>query len=147
MSRDELIARYAAGYDAVVDALGSVGLDDRPAPDEWCPRQIVHHLADAEVVRAVRLRALLTEDATHIEGWDENQYAGSLHYERPIDAALEVLRSVLALNVELVASMSDDDWKREGTHSEFGRYTMDTWVERAAEHVHEHAEQIKRCAR
>ena len=41
--------------------------------------------------------------------------------------------------------MSEADWAREGTHSESGRYTMDTWLEIYASHAHNHAAQIRRA--
>ena len=41
--------------------------------------------------------------------------------------------------------MSEADWAREGTHSESGRYTMDTWLEIYAVHAHNHAAQIRRA--
>jgi hypothetical protein len=41
--------------------------------------------------------------------------------------------------------MSEADWAREGTHSESGRYSMDTWLEIYAVHAHNHAAQIRRA--
>ena len=48
--RSEFIARYGAGYDAVVTALDGISpaeLDWKPAPSEWSAREVVHHLADS----------------------------------------------------------------------------------------------------
>ena len=41
--------------------------------------------------------------------------------------------------------LSDADWKREGTHTEHGRYGMDTWLGIYSVHAHDHAEQIRRA--
>ncbi len=142
---DDLIERYRRTPQTVADALENVEIDF--SHEGWTPRQIVHHLADAEINRALRLRRLLTEDRPDIRGWEENDYAEHLHYERPIDVSMAVLRSVVASNCELIECMTPEDWKREGTHPEFGRFGMDTWVERAAQHIDEHAEQILRCKR
>ena len=49
--RDALIAQYEAGYDAIAAALAGITTAEweaREAPGEWCPREIVHHLADSE---------------------------------------------------------------------------------------------------
>jgi len=142
---EKLIERYRQTPHAVSRALDHVELDF--SHEGWTPRQIVHHLADAEINRALRLRRLLTEDSPDIRGWEENDWADRLHYERPIVVSMAVLSSVVASNCELIARMSPDDWTREGTHPEFGRFGMDTWVERAAQHIDEHAEQIARCRR
>jgi hypothetical protein len=40
--------------------------------------------------------------------------------------------------------MSDEDWQREGTHSESGSYTAENWLTIYAAHAHNHAAQIRR---
>ena len=145
MSRADLIARYKDGAAIVakaVDGLGDAELDRRPAPGEWTAREVVHHLADAEVRSAVRLRQLLAEDDPVIQAYDEELYARTLHYDRPIGAALTVLAAVRAATAELLDLLDDDDFARTGTHTESGPYSVDTWLELYAAHCHDHAEQI-----
>jgi len=58
-TRRALVEQYRNGYRAVIEALHGVtetDLDSRPAPTEWSPRQVVHHLADSEMTSAIRLR-------------------------------------------------------------------------------------------
>jgi len=72
-TRDALVAKYKAGYQAVVDALDGATdeeLDRVPAPGKWTARQIVHHLADSEMTSAIRLRRLIAEDRPLIVGYD-----------------------------------------------------------------------------
>jgi hypothetical protein len=45
-------------------------------------------------------------------------------------------------SAELLDSLHEEEWAREGTHSESGRYTMDDWLEIYAAHAHDHAAQI-----
>jgi len=40
--------------------------------------------------------------------------------------------------------MTEEDWAREGTHSESGRYTATDWLNIYAAHAHNHAAQIRR---
>jgi hypothetical protein len=148
--RAQLIARYEAGPDAVVDAVAGLSdedLDRRPAPGEWTAREVVHHLADAEARSTIRLRKLLAEDHPTIHGYDEGLYARTLHYDRPIGASLAVLRAVRASNAELLARLTDADFGRSGTHTESGPYDVDTWLELYAAHCEDHAEQITKAAR
>jgi DinB family protein len=147
MNRNELIQRYREGYRAIVEALEAVDLDARPAPSEWTPQEIVHHLADAELTRAVRLRRLLCEESPHVEGFDQDEYSRRLHYDRPMESSLAAFKAAQDSSLEILERLTDDEWAREGTHSEFGRYGIGVWLERAAEHAHEHAEQIRRCKR
>ena len=142
-TRAELVEIYAEGPHAVANAL--VGVDFDVSPEGWTPRQIVHHLADATLVAAVRLRRLLAEDGPVISGYDEAHYAEVLHYERPIELSLEEFRTTVASNVQLLNALTEPEWERTGTHDEFGPYSIDLWLERQATHVREHTDQIKRC--
>ncbi|HKE54213.1 MAG TPA: DinB family protein [Actinomycetota bacterium] len=147
-SRAELIARYRAGVGEVEAALQGASeaeLDAVPAEGEWSARMIVHHLADSESNSYVRVRTLLAEDGPLIQGYDEGQFARRLHYDRPIEASLAVLRAVRASTAELLDQLEDTDWNRAGTHSESGPYSMDDWLEIYAAHAFDHADQIRRA--
>lgn len=151
MSPDErraLIARYAEGVRAVERALEGFPeplLTERPFPGKWTAREIVHHLGDSETTAAIRIRKLLTEDAAEIQGYDQDLYAVRLRYNgRDHDAAMRAFRAARENTLPLLEAMSDDDWEREGTHSESGRYTAERWLEIYAAHAHGHADQIRR---
>ena len=144
--RDLLIAQYADGYGAVADALTKITpeeLDAKPAPGKWSAREIVHHLADSETTAAIRLRRLLAEDRPAIQGYDQEEFARRLHYDRPHEASLELFRAVRASTVELLKCLTESEWLREGTHTEVGRYGLDTWLRIYAQHAHRHADQIR----
>ncbi len=80
-----------------------------------------------------------------IQGYDQDAYAARLNYNnRDIAPALEAFRSARATTAQLFDSMSDEDWQREGTHSESGSYTAEDWLAIYAAHAHNHANQIGR---
>ena len=144
--RDLLIAQYKDGYRVVADALVKITpaeLDAAPAAGKWSARQIVHHLADSEMTAAVRFRLLLAEDRPAIKGYDQDRFAERLHYERSHEASLELFRAARASTAELMACLTEADWLREGTHSEVGRFGLDTWLRIYAPHAHRHADQIR----
>ena len=94
-TRRSLVERYKDGYRVVTEALAGISegeLDARPGPGEWTPREVVHHLADSEMTSAIRLRRLIAEDRPTIAGYDEQEFARRLHYDRPIESSLEALR-------------------------------------------------------
>jgi hypothetical protein len=143
--RTRLIAQYRDGYSAIAEALLKITpeeLDARPAPNRWTAREIVHHLADSETTSAIRLRRLLAEDHPQIQAYDQEEYARRLHYERPHESSLELFRYARMATAELLECLQPADWLREGTHSESGRYTVETWLRIYAEHAHRHARQI-----
>ena len=146
--RQELIARYTEGYDAVARELEGFPperLGDHPIPGKWSAREIVHHLADSETISAQRLRKLLVEDHALIWGYDQERFAERLRYnERDLAPALEAFRAARATTVQVLAGMSDADWTRQGFHTESGPYTPETWLAIYAVHAHGHAAQIRR---
>ena len=148
--RQALLDRYAGGAGAVDDALAGVqdeDLDRRPPSGEWTAREIVHHLADSESMAYIRLRRLVAEDDPLINGYDEPEWARRLHYDRPIEPSVAVLRAVRASSQQLLTSLTADEWARTGTHSEGGVYSVDRWLAIYAAHSHDHADQIHRARR
>jgi len=146
--RQELIARYQDGYNQVAESLKGFPHDSltaHPIPGKWSATEIVHHLADSETTSALRLRRLLVEDHPLIQGYDQEAFAARLNYNnRDMAPALEAFRSARATTAQLFDLMSEDDWQREGTHSESGVYTPEDWLKIYAAHAHNHAGQIKR---
>ncbi len=144
--RTALIEKYRRGYDDVATALDGITdreLDTRPAPGKWSPREIVHHLADSEMTAAIRLRRLIAEERPVIQGYDQDEFARRLFYSRPIEDSLLALRAARSTSAGILDLLTEEDWKREGTHSEIGRYTMEGWLRIYAAHAHEHARQIR----
>ncbi|MBK8027586.1 MAG: DinB family protein [Chloroflexi bacterium] len=76
--RREWIARIAALPDqleTLVCDLTPAQLDHAPAPGEWSPRQVVHHLADSHMNAYLRLKLALTEDNPTIRPYDQEAFA------------------------------------------------------------------------
>ena len=148
--RRALVERYRQGYDAVVDALRGATdaeLDVRPpGPQEFTAREVVHHVADSEMTSAIRLRRLIAEDRPAITGYDEWDFGRRLRYaKRPIEPALLALRAARETTAQILELLTPEEWEREGTHDEMGRYRVDDWLEVYAAHAHDHADQIRRA--
>ena len=144
--RKELIRRYRDGYHAVAGAFQGMREDelDRSATGEWTPRMIAHHLADSEMTSAIRLRRLIAEDNPVLQGYDEVQFASRLTSDRPIEPSLEAMRWARESTAQILERLTEDDWRREGTHAESGRYSVEDWLTIYANHGHDHAKQIER---
>jgi len=146
--RNVLIKQYADGYDEVIRALDNFpaeSLGAHPLAGKWSAREIVHHLGDSETTSAIRIRQLLVQDDPLIQGYDQDQFATRLRYnERDMAPALEAFRCARETTMQLLPSLSEDDWQRAGTHTESGRYTLEDWLRIYAAHAHNHAAQIRR---
>ncbi len=146
--RARLIARYAAGYDEVAKALEGFPPDrltKRPFRGKWSAAEIVHHLADSEMIAAFRLRLLLAQERTVIYAYDQAVFAERLHYnERDVTHALAAFRAARSTSVQLLERMTARDWERRAWHDQDGPYGTERWLELYAVHAHNHAAQIAR---
>ncbi len=146
--REALVAQYEDGYNAITAALDGITAAEweaREAPGEWSPREVVHHLADSEMTSALRLRRLIAEDRPVIVGYDQEDYARKLFYDRPVDASLAGFKAARDTTAQILRRLTAEDWQREGTHTESGRYTVDDWLGIYGVHAHDHADQIRRA--
>ncbi len=147
--RKALIAQYQQGPDRIagtVRGLSDAELDARPADGGWSPREVIHHTADSELTSAIRLRRLIAEENPEIIGYDGDEFARKLHYrERPVQPSLDAIRSARETTASILKRLTEADWKRAGTHSEIGPYSVETWLGIYSKHCHEHAEQIERA--
>lgn len=144
--RKKLIELYRNGYAVVSDALLKVTpeeVDFKPDATRWSVREIIHHLADSEMTAAVRLRMLIAQDRPTLQGYDQDEFARRLYYDRPYEASLELFRLARQSTVEILDRLTPAEWVREGTHSEMGPYGVESWLKTYSEHAHKHARQIR----
>jgi hypothetical protein len=145
--RDRLIAQYAAGPARLRQALAQVPEDARtwrPRPGEWSVHEIVCHCADSETNGAARIRFLVVEKDPLVLGYDQDRWAIALDYlSHPLEPALATVDAVRAHTTALIRRLPDDAWRREGRHTESGRYAAETWLTIYAEHLEIHARQIE----
>jgi hypothetical protein len=148
--RSALLDQYEDGYRAVAAALDGITeaeLEAREAPGEWSPREIVHHLADSEMTSAVRLRLLIAEDVPALLGYDQEAFVRNLYPDRPIAPSLAAFEGARAATAPILRRLREEQWRRAGTHSESGRYTVEDWLRIYSVHAHDHADQIRRARR
>lgn len=129
----------------VVESLKPADLD-RKDHEGWTPRQVVHHLADSEAQAYARLRRLIAEPGTSIQGYDEGKWAenSTLGYtNQPIESSIAVIKAVRQSSYELILRITDSDISKEGVHTESGRYTVEKWLQTYTNHAGDHARQIQ----
>jgi len=144
--RKKLIDLYKDGYRVVAEAVAGATdeqLDARPAPNKWTAREVVHHLADSEMTAAIRLRLLIATPSPQIAGYDQDEFARTLYYDRPISASLDAFNAARRSTAEILERLTPAQWLGAGTHTEHGPYTVERWLEIYAAHAHKHADQIR----
>jgi len=146
-SLGELLERFRRGAELIaVTMTGAAGpeLDFSPQPGKWSIRQIVCHLADAEIVGAERFRRLIAEDNPSILAFDQDAWAERLDYKRRrISQAMETFRRIRGENYDLLKALPEETFERSGVHSERGPLKLMDLVRAYAEHAEKHAMQIR----
>jgi hypothetical protein len=77
-------------------------------------------------------------------GYDQDEWARHLDYHGlSLELALATLEAVRASTAALLRRLPETTWRREGRHTESGRYTAEDWLRTYAEHLEIHARQIE----
>ena len=135
----ELPARV---YEAVA-GLDETQLDTEYRPGGWTVRQTVHHIADSHSNSFTRFKLALTEDTPPtIRPYYEERWAELADSKLPVDVSLKMIDGLHTRWSALLASMTDDDFKREFVHPETGNWPLENALALYAWHSKHHAAHI-----
>jgi hypothetical protein len=124
--------------------LGAGEFARRPPGQDWSVRDVVHHLADDELVRAVRIRLAVASPGAPLPAYDEGAWQRRLQYLwRSPELALATLDQVRFGTAEILQRLDDDGWARHGVHPERGELTVAAMVQGGIDHVTEHVAQVE----
>jgi hypothetical protein len=142
-----LLERFRRGAELLAVVLTGVFGEEEdfaPAPGKWTVRQIVAHLADAEMVGAHRLRQVIAEDNPTLIAYNQDAWTANLDYaRRKPKQSLETFRRIRAENYELLKGLPESAFERAGNHTENGRMTLRQLLEGYAGHAESHARQLQ----
>ena len=131
-------------YLAIATKVPSDKLDIHQGED-WSSRQVIHHCADSEAQSYARLRRLIAEPGSAIQGYDEGAWAknSTLGYtDMPVEVSIEVFKAVRAGSLAIIERLSLEQLQNFCIHSEAGEFSVQRWLEVYTRHAIEHAEQI-----
>ncbi len=141
----EILGSLITELQKVADGLSAEQLRMPEAPGKWSILEVVHHLADSELVWAYRLKMVLAEKQPQITGYDQDRWASHLKYrEAKLGDVMELLGILRKANLRLINSLSDEELQRAGTHSERGEETVEHMIRLYAGHDLVHLNQIAR---
>jgi hypothetical protein len=112
-----------------------------PGPGEWCVKEVVGHLIEAERRGfAGRIQIILASDRPALEAWNQEEVArGRGDCVRPMSALLDELASLRRESTALVRSLGEADLARGGQHPKVGfiriRELLQEWVHHDRNHV------------
>lgn len=116
----------------------------KPAPGRWSVREILAHLADAEVVAGWRLRSILASNGTTLQPFDQDRWAEVFKYEEtPVTDSLDLFEVSRRANVRLLRSVDPELLENFGMHEERGRESVAHLIQLYAGHDMNHVRQIQ----
>ncbi|HIE96629.1 MAG: DinB family protein [Fuerstiella sp.] len=137
-----LLAEYAAGPETLRQSVAEVAADDLDAPPcegFWSIRQVICHLSDAETVYADRIKRVIAEDNPTLSDADPNLYCEALYWsDRDIEEELQLITLTRRQILRILQCCPIEAFQRTGVHSTDGAMTLETLVERIAEHIPHH---------
>lgn len=142
----DALDRYLLGPSLVNEAVRDLdpGQLNRTNTDGWSIRDIVIHLADAELVRAVRIGLILAEDEPDLPTMDEQRWKRRLHYLwRSPEGALSLFAQTRYAMGEVLRQCDTSAWARAGIHPDTGRLTLIDLIARGIAHVDDHVAQVQ----
>jgi DinB family protein len=117
-----------------------------PEPGEWCAKEIVGHLIEAEGRGfAGRVRAILAATGVppQFATWDQDAVARARgDCERPAATLLEELARIREASVALVAGLHGADYARGGEHPTVGFLRIGDLLHEWIHHDRNHLKQI-----
>jgi hypothetical protein len=138
-------AATAKKLERLIKGVPTSKLRKRPAADKWSASEIVAHLGDAEIVIGFRMRLILGAPGTPIAAFDQDSWVTSGHYEkRDPRKSVEQFSVVREANLALLKSLTPEQWKQYGVHSERGQETIEHIVRMTAGHDMNHLQQLER---
>lgn len=146
MDNHELLKKYRSTSLAFIQAAGEIKPSsfNLAKEGEWSAAFVIHHLADAELQFGVRYANALAEDNPPIIPFDEEKFPSALQYQnRSVEASLNAMTSLHAMNYEILKNASDSDWSRISSHPERGELTLFEVVSLGTNHTEGHITQLK----
>lgn len=136
-----LLPATVAQLGAELAALPERVLAWHPAPGEWCVKDVLGHLIEAERRGfAGRIRIMLGADTPALERWDPPAVAAARgDCAKPASALLEELAALREDSATLVGRLLAADLERDGHHPTVGRLRvrdlLQEWVHHDRNHV------------
>jgi len=146
---DDVLDRLREGLEALAAAVAGLPaerLERRPEePGGWTARQVLAHLADFELMAAVRVRTVLSVDRPALASYGQEEFTDRFTWLETAEEALERFTVNRKATLRVVAALTPADLERVGVHPERGEEPLRRTLEMLARHDRAHLEQLVRA--
>ncbi len=138
------IADAPARLRKTMSGISAADLDTPYREGGWTPRQIVHHIADAQMNAFMRFKFALTEENPSLGAFDQDAWAARADSTASDPGpSLDIIEGLHSRFVTLLHSMTPADLSRTYIHSQRGAVSLDFNLQLYAWHVSHHAAQLE----
>lgn len=143
----DLIAALPDQIEAAVAALPPHKKNARSGDEGWTVAQVLHHLADAQMIAFLRCKWIVVEDNPLIKTFEQEPWAATADAQDVDGAAsLAILRGVHTRWAALLRSLPPEAFLRTAQHPQYGEITLEFVVKYFADHGAVHVQQIRDIA-
>lgn len=143
-----LITNYANGYQLLLDAIHGLSdeeLSFKPTPESWSIKEILVHIADAELVGIHRMKKVLSEENPLLTGYDQDLWTNRLDYAQlDYQQYLALFKLMRESFIPVLNRLTEKDMLRTGIHTEVGKLTLRDLLRNYVNHINDHLKQIQR---
>ncbi len=144
----EALHKFRSGPVALAQALHGVTQEESarvPAPGKWSINQIVRHVADTEIVVAMRLRLIAAEDKPVLSPFNQDKWAETFGYQdaNPL-VSLAFFEALRIDTTKMLEALPAEAFDRVSVHPERGEKSLLEWVVLFGNHVYSHVDQIRK---
>lgn len=137
------IRSYTERLRKIVDSLREEELSKTYRDGAWTVKQLVHHIADSQVIMYQRLKLALTDEMPTVPAFNEEKWALLSDSTLPVESSLKMLEGINERIVTLGESLSEEQLNRDFIHQLNGQITVATKLAKLAWHEEHHLAHIK----
>lgn len=130
-----------------IDGMSDEALRRPEAEGKWSAAQVVAHLAQFELIWAVRVRLILAEETPALVPFEQERWNRDVYRGEPAAELLEQLSFLRRMNLALLERLREDEWNRASIHPQYGHNTIRQLAERFVKHQEKHLGQVERIRR
>ena len=143
----KLLADYSAGYSLIESVLKGLPADViyfKPDEGKWSIREIIVHMADAEVHAYVMAKKMIAQSGSNVHTYNQKIWADKLFYDKMYYKDAMELIQILRKNLcELLKLIPSKTWQNYIFHPETGKVNLMDWILRCNDHIEIHLQQIR----
>ena len=137
------IETYTKRLRETVALLGEGELSKTYRDGSWNVRQLVHHIADSQLIMFQRLKLALTDHNPTVPNFDQDKWVVQPDTELPVESSLKILEGINERIVALGSNLTKEQLNRTFTHEINGEITVATKIAKLSWHEEHHLAHIE----